>query len=69
MTVGQLIKKRLKELHMTQVELANDSGVALFTVSSVITDRHIPRFDTMCIIAKALNLSMNDIAEAYWNNR
>lgn len=69
MTIGQLIKKRLKELHLTQLELANRLGFSTATINGFANDLHVPRFDTACILAKALGLSMNELADAYWSNK
>lgn len=66
---GKLIKPKLKKLHMTQAQFANAVEVTPFTISEIINNRHMPRFDTMCIIAKGLGISMNEMAEAYWEER
>lgn len=69
MTVGSLIKKRLRELHMTQTQLSKKSTVSAATITQLVKDQYMPRFNTMCLIAKALGLSLDKIADVYMEER
>lgn len=56
--IGETIRLRRKELHMTQKQLADKSGLNNVTVCDLECGRHLPRFDTLEMVLKALGLKM-----------
>lgn len=61
MNVGDNIRKRRQEAHMTQEELANKLGVARSTVTQWERNWSKPRMGKVAMIADALGISIADI--------
>lgn len=54
----QMIKKRMKELKINQIELSEQSGVGLQTIRSIMSGRTPnPRIDTVKAIETALGMN------------
>lgn len=62
MTTGEKIREARLELEMTQVELAEVSGVSPYTISQIETGiRRNVRRDTMKVIAQNLNRTVEEL--------
>lgn len=59
--VGELIKKKRKELHITQVQLSKMSGVSQSAISDIESANvtKLPNIDTIQKIANALCVSVS----------
>lgn len=51
---------RLRE-KMTQDDLANAAGVTRTTIANYELGRGEPKFDLLCVLADALNVTINDL--------
>ena len=60
-TFGKAIKKARKERHMTQQQLADATHVSQRYLAKIENGKTHPSIDIVCIIVKALNLSMDNI--------
>lgn len=60
-TFGKSIKKARKERHMTQQQLADVTHVSQRYLAKIENGKTHPSIDIVCIIVKALNLSMDNI--------
>lgn len=56
--IGQRIRQRLDELHMTQRELAEMIDTTEVSISRYVCDTRMPSADRLWKIAKALNVPM-----------
>lgn len=63
--VGGLIANRLKELDMTQRELAEITGITEVSISRYIKGDREPRGSTLYEIAKALKVDLNYFQDAF----
>ena len=51
---GANLRKILRELDMTQVELANRSGLTPAAVSQILDDKREPTLKTICAILRVI---------------
>ena len=58
MTVSSILKKRRKELGLTQAELAKKSGVSQQAISFIESGRNTPSEGTLRLLASALGYSV-----------
>jgi len=58
MTTGEKIKAERKKAGLTLEELSGKIGVSFQTLSQWKTDRRKPKFETLCKIADALNITV-----------
>lgn len=61
MTLGESIKKRRKELKLTQKELAKKIGCAEITLRQYENDKRKPDFKTLSIIAIMLEVTLREL--------
>jgi transcriptional regulator with XRE-family HTH domain len=61
LSFGHYLKKRLKELNITQEELAKKVGVAHFTVAQWTTDRAKPGVQYVSLLAATLKTTENKV--------
>lgn len=60
--MGYKIKERREELHMTQEELVERSGISRGTISALENDaEYITTTKTLCKIAVALNTTVDQL--------
>ena len=59
--IGRRIRRRLEELHMTQVELARRLNVTPKLVSQYVTGTSIPPIDRIAEIAEELDCSIDEL--------
>ena len=62
-TMGQRLRRLRDERSLSQSGLARLADVPLGTIRNWEQDRRIPRLDTAARVAKALNVSLDLIAE------
>lgn len=62
---GELIRRRLKELNMTQSKLANKLGVSKSQISHYISGHNEVPFQNVAKICKILNLNLNKLYGIY----
>lgn len=60
-TTGTVLKEARLKMGLTQVELADKSGVHVNTYARIERDEQEPTFDTVKKLARALNLNLEDI--------
>ena len=53
------VRIALKEMHMSQVELSEKSGINKQTISFILNDRNTPKLETAVKIAKAVGVSLD----------
>lgn len=58
---GDGLKRKRKELDLSQEELAVKSGVPQSTISAVESGKRIPKEDTMVMIAAGLECTVGDL--------
>ena len=63
MTLGKRIAHALVDCDMTKRELANKSGVRDAMISKICKGERTPSLHTAKRIAKALNISLDELAE------
>lgn len=63
MTIGERIQDQLIQKHMTQKELAVQTGLTESSISHYVHDRRTPRGESLQIIAKALDLTTDELLE------
>lgn len=61
MTVASILKKRRKELGLTQAELAKKSGVSQQAISFIESGRNTPSEGTLRLLASALGFSVSGL--------
>ena len=61
MTFADGVKRKLKEIHMTQNELAKKAGLSSSGMSTIMTGKARPRVDSMQAIADALGCTISDL--------
>lgn len=61
MTIGQEIKRRRKELNMTQKQLAAETGLAEITIRQYEAGKYVPRHNSLLMLADALGVSVMDL--------
>lgn len=61
MNIYEKIFVRLKELHMSQIELSRRTGIATSTISDWRKKKINPQADKLVIICKALDMSLVDL--------
>lgn len=61
MAVSDVLKKKRKEKHLTQVQLAGLSGVSQQAISFIESNRNTPSEGTMRLLANALNCSVAEL--------
>lgn len=59
--IGEKIKKAMKNQKITQKELGDKIGVTRDTIQNYVVGRREPNIETMCKIAKALNISFEEL--------
>lgn len=64
MAIGDQIKKLRKEQHMTQKQLAKESGIAEITIRQYEAGKYNPKIDALKKIAVALKCEVSDIDES-----
>lgn len=57
--IGQRIKKRRKELHITQTEIQNACGISSGNMSGIETGRYLPSAVALIELAKILDCSID----------
>ncbi len=60
-TTGTVLKEARLKVGLTQVELADKSGVHVNTYARIERNEQEPTFDTVRKLARALNLNLEDI--------
>lgn len=55
------VKERRKKLGWTQDDLSRASGVPASTISEIENGRHIPGVDIALLLAKAMEVQVNDL--------
>lgn len=55
------MKEYLKSRNMTISQLCEKSGVSRQTIYNLMRQKHIPRTDTICLIAKALDIPTTQV--------
>lgn len=63
MSVGAKIHKHRKELGLSQVELAEKTGLSLRTIQRIEKERNVPRGYTLRVLAEGLDLDLTHLAE------
>ena len=61
MNIYEKIFDRLKELHMSQIELSRRTGIATSTISDWRKKKINPQADKLVTICKALDMSLVDL--------
>ena len=69
MSFGDNMKKRRKELRITQTELSRISGVPQSTISAVEIGARVPTEETMMMIARGLRCSVGDLLDDGLQNK
>lgn len=59
MSIGKEIRRKRKELKLTQMELAEKTGVCRNYISDLENDRYTPSVKTLAKISKILGLDIN----------
>ena len=62
MTVGEHIRKIRKSKGLTQVQLAEKSGVAMISIHQYETGKRAPRLEQLVYIASALEIDPSEFA-------
>lgn len=68
MSIGEQIKKLRKQQHMTQKQLANESGIAEITIRQYEAGKYNPKLEALKKLAVALNCDVSDIDNSIWLN-
>lgn len=55
---GQRVEARRQELNLSQCQLAAIAKIPQQTISRVELDRHVPRYQTMSVIARGLGTTI-----------
>lgn len=63
MTIGEKIKQRLQELHMSQNELARRAGLSSSGISTIISGAYEPRMDNLRQICQVLGCQPGDLLD------
>ncbi len=61
MSIGEQIKKLRKQQHMTQKQLAKESGIAEITIRQYEAGKYNPKLEALKKLAVALNCDVSDI--------
>ena len=69
MSFGDNMKKRRKELRITQTELSRISGVPQSTISAVEIGARVPTEETMTMIARGLRCAVGDLLDDGLQNK
>ena len=59
--LGDIVKKRRKEMDLSQSELAENAHISVRTVCDIETHRGNPQFDTLCSLASYMDISLDAI--------
>lgn len=63
MPVSEILKKKRKEKHWTQAELAEKSGVSQQAISFIESERNTPSEGTLRLLAKALGCPISELVD------
>lgn len=61
--VPENIIRIMKEKGISQTELANAAGVQRVAINRWLCRRSLPRLDTIALVAKALDVSIDDLTK------
>ena len=64
MEIGNNIKKYRKKAELTQKELAQKVGCAEITIRQYESNKREPKFETLCVIAKALSIPVGYLIDS-----
>ena len=57
MSLGKQIEKRMKDLSLTQMKLAQKSGLTQQAISNMILEKSKPSYDAIVVLSKALQVT------------
>lgn len=60
-TLAKNLRRRRTEMGLTQDELAKMVGIGQSAVCTIEQCRHIPRVDTVCMLAEALGMTLDEL--------
>lgn len=66
MAIGDQIKKLRKQQHMTQKQLAKESGIAEITIRQYEAGKYMPKHDNLMKLANVFGVDITDIVEDYY---
>lgn len=68
MTIGECIRKARKKAGLTQLQLAEQSGVATISIHQYESGKRQPRLEPLRQIALALGVTVSDLVDpGYWS--
>lgn len=68
MTIGECIRKARKKAGLTQLQLAEQSGVATISIHQYESGKRQPRLEPLRQIALALGVTVSDLVDpSYWS--
>lgn len=59
--LGDKVKKRRKDMNLSQSELAENAHISVRTVCDIETYKGNPQFDTLCALASYMDISIDSI--------
>ena len=59
--LGDIVKKRRKEMDLSQSDLAENAHISVRTVCDIETYKGNPQFDTLCALASYMDISIDAI--------
>ena len=66
MTIGQMIRDKRKEKHMSQLELGKKLGVTSQMIAQYENDKRKPKLETLKKICQAMDITIGQLGDNIW---